>query len=199
MRLIVGLGNPEPVYHDTPHNAGFVVCDRFAERHRIGDEVRKFRGGFRRGRVAGEDIGVLKPETYMNLSGESVIEAVRYLPLECNDVIVVSDDMDLPSGRVRVRPGGGHGGHNGIRSVIEHLGTQDFPRIRVGVGRPPGDREPTGYLLSKLPTAEQKRFVQTVDLAVDALDSILKAGVEEAMNRYNGLLAVGQDEKEKNA
>ena len=107
MRLIVGLGNPGAKYRDTPHNAGFQVCDRFADRHHLADESRKFQGLFRRGRIGDEDIGVLKPLTYMNLSGESVGEAVRYLPLEGADVILVWDELDLPQGKIRVRQGGG--------------------------------------------------------------------------------------------
>ena len=195
MHLIVGLGNPEPSYRETPHNAGFVVCDRFAERHRITGEAQKFRGSFRRGRFDSNDVGLLKPETYMNLSGEAVYEAVRYLPVETEDVIVVSDDMELPSGKIRIRCEGGHGGHNGLRSVIEHIG-KDFPRIRVGVGRPPKGREPTGHLLSRVRGDERDRFSATVDLAVDALESVIKQGIEEAMNRYNGLPAIGEEEGE---
>lgn len=193
MRLIVGLGNPGTKYRDTPHNAGFQVCDRFAERHQLGSETRKFRGWFRRGRVGAEDVGVLKPETYMNLSGEAVARAVRYLPLEGRDVILVFDDMDLRAGQIRIRPGGGHGGHKGIRSVIEQLGVRDFPRVRVGVGRPPTGRDATGHLLVRVRPEERDRFSQTVDLAVEALDVILEKGVHEAMNRYNGRPVLGEE------
>ncbi len=195
MRLIVGLGNPGAKYRNTPHNAGFQVCDRFAERHHLGDERRKFQGLFRRGRIGDEDIGVLKPLTYMNLSGESVAEAVRYLPLEGSDVILVWDELDLPQGKIRVRQGGGDGGHLGARSVIQQLGTRDFPRVRVGVGRPQGRRDPIGHLLGKTKREERERLVLTIDLAADALDAMLEDGVAEAMNRFNGVPAIGEPEQ----
>ena len=194
MRLIVGLGNPGRRYRDTPHNAGFLVCDSFADRHALGPEVRKYSGLFRRGRVRSQDIGVLKPTTYMNLSGRSVAEALRYLPAEAEDLILVFDDLELPLGKLRIRPGGGHGGHNGTRSVIQSIGQHDFPRLRVGVGRPAGQRDPTGHLLSRVRSENKERFKQTVERAVEALDCLLENGVDEAMNRYNGLPAIGEEE-----
>ena len=194
MRLIVGLGNPGRRYRDTPHNAGFLVCDRFAERHHIGEESRKFQGRFRRGRYGSEDVALLKPETYMNLSGESVAEAVRYLPIESSDIILVFDDMDLPGGRIRVRPRGGSGGHHGIQSTIDHLGSQDFPRVRIGVGRPSQRRWNVGHLLGKVRRDDRKLFSDTIDLAVQALETILDEGTEEAMNRFNGVSLIDADE-----
>lgn len=193
MRLIVGLGNPGRRYRDTPHNAGFLACDRFADRHHFEPDARRFQGRFRRGRVGALDIGVLKPQTYMNLSGDSVGEAVRYLPLEPEDLIAVWDEMDLPAGRIRIRPRGGDAGHLGVRSMIERLGTGDFPRVRIGVGRPAPGRDATGHLLSRVRMDERERFDRTVDLAVDALDTILERGVDEAMNRYNGLAPIGEE------
>ena len=163
----------------------------------MGEESKRFRGRFLRGRVGSKDVALLKPETYMNLSGESVAEAVRYLPLEGEDVIVVFDDMDLPGGSIRIRPHGGSGGHNGIRSVIEHLGTSGFARLRVGVGRPPREGGAVGHLLGKLGSGERKVFCDTVDLAVRALDTVLEAGIDEAMNRYNGISAIGSGEEEE--
>ena len=197
MRLIVGLGNPGRRYRDTPHNAGFLVCDRFAEIHHIGEESRKFQGRFRRGRFGSEDVALLKPETYMNLSGESVAEAVRYLPIESSDIILVFDDMDLPGGRIRVRPRGGSGGHHGIQSTIDHLGSQDFPRVRIGVGRPSQRRWNVGHLLGKVRRDDRKLFSDTIDLAVQALETILDEGTEEAMNRFNGVSLIGADEPEE--
>jgi PTH1 family peptidyl-tRNA hydrolase len=190
MRLIVGLGNPGPRYADTPHNAGFVVCDRFAAKHRLPAEVAKFQGLFTRGKVLGHDVGLLKPQTYMNLSGESVAAALRYLPVEPADMLVVFDEMDIPSGKLRLRKAGGHGGHNGLRSIVEHLGSSDFPRIRVGIGRPPAGREPTGHLLSKVGEDERKRYAATIERAVEALETALTDGFELAMTRFNGLPAV---------
>ncbi len=185
MQLFVGLGNPGPRYAETPHNAGFVVCDRFAARHRFPAPAPKFEGLFTRGKAHGHDVGLLKPQTFMNLSGDSVAQALRYLPVEAHELVVIFDEMDIPSGRLRLRKAGGHGGHNGLRSIIERLGTQDFPRIRVGIGRPPQGHEPTGHLLNKVRAEERARYDATVELAVDALDCILESGFEAAMNRYN--------------
>ena len=185
MRLVVGLGNVGRRYRDTPHNAGFGVCDRLVERHHLGESVRKFQGAFWRGRIVGTDVGVLKPETYMNLSGESVAEAVRYLPLEAEDVVVVYDEMDLPRGRLRIRKSGGSGGHRGLESVIEHLGMKGFPRIRLGVGRPPSGWRTPGFLLGRLGKEAREQLQATVDRATDALETLLESGIDEAMNRFN--------------
>lgn len=195
MILIVGLGNPGTRYRDTPHNAGFQVCDRFASKHSMGRETTKFHGLFYRARVLNQDVGVLKPQTYMNLSGESVGGALRYLPVEAEDVFVVYDEIDIPAGTLRIRKKGGHGGHNGIRSVIEHMGTKDFPRLRVGVGRPKQKSSPTGHLLSKVRPDERDRFDKTVDVAVEAIEMFLTDGIDAAMNRYNGLPAIGEQEE----
>ena len=194
MLLFVGLGNPGPRYAETPHNAGFVVCDRFAAKHRFGAMGAKFQGEFVRGRALGADVGLLKPQTFMNLSGESVAEALRYLPVEPANVVVVFDEMDIPSGKLRLRKKGGHGGHNGLRSIIECIGSSDFPRIRVGIGRPPEGWEATGHLLSKVPNGERERFSATVDLAVEALETVIRDGFETAMNRFNGLAPIGAAE-----
>ncbi|MCP4004047.1 MAG: aminoacyl-tRNA hydrolase [bacterium] len=194
MFLIVGLGNPGKRYRDTPHNAGFQVCDRLADRYGLGDEVQKHQGLFWRGRLLNQDVGILKPQTFMNLSGESVGEAMRYLPVQPEDMILVYDDMDIPSGTLRLRKKGGHGGHNGIRSVIEHLGSKDFARLRVGVGRP-GREGATGHLLSKVRSEEREVFAKTVDLAADAVEAFIKDGIEAAMNRYNGLVANDEEQE----
>jgi PTH1 family peptidyl-tRNA hydrolase len=191
MLLFVGLGNPGPRYAETPHNAGFVVCDRFAAKHRFPAPTEKFQGVFTRGKVGGQDVGLLKPQTFMNLSGQSVASALRYLPVEPPDLVVVFDEMDIPSGKLRLRRAGGHGGHNGLRSIIEQLGSSDFPRIRVGIGRPPAGREPTGHLLSKVRAEERERYEATIDIAVEALDMVVSQGFEAAMNRFNGLPPVG--------
>jgi PTH1 family peptidyl-tRNA hydrolase len=186
MVLVVGLGNPGTRYRDTPHNAGFWVCDRLTGRHSLPPGARRFHGLFTRGRICGRDVGVLKPLTYMNLSGQAVSDALRYLPVAAEDLIVVVDDMDLPAGRLRIRPAGGHGGHNGLRSIIEGLGRETFPRLRIGVGRPPGARTPTDHLLSRVAEQERARFAKLSEQATDAVEWMLEQGVESAMNRYNG-------------
>ncbi len=191
MLLFVGLGNPGPRYAETPHNAGFAVCDRLIAKHRFPSANEKFEGLFTRGKMSGHDLGVLKPQTFMNLSGQSVGAALRYLPVELSDLVVVVDEMDIPGGKLRLRRSGGHGGHNGLRSIIEQLGSSDFPRIRVGIGRPPAGREPTGHLLSKVQAEERDRYSATIDLAVAALEMVAGQGFEAAMNHFNGLPPVG--------
>jgi PTH1 family peptidyl-tRNA hydrolase len=194
MRLVVGLGNPGSRYRDTPHNLGSWVCDLLAERHGLRDEVEKFQGRFRRGRIEGEDVGLLRPQTYMNASGESVAEAIRYLPTSAEELVVVFDDMDLPLGRLRIRPSGGHGGHNGLRSIIQRLGSQDFARVRVGVGRPPEGWSATGHLLGRIPAELRPRFDEAVVRAADAVECIWEEGVRAAMNRFNAPLPEGSME-----
>ena len=191
MLLFVGLGNPGPRYAETPHNAGFAVCDRLIAKHRFPAPAEKFQGLFTRGRLSGQDVGILKPQTFMNLSGQSVSAALRYLPVEPPDLVVVFDEMDIPGGKLRLRRSGGHGGHNGLRSIIEQLGSSDFPRIRVGIGRPPAGREPTGHLLSKVHADDRQRYSATIELAVEALEMVASQGFEAAMNHFNGLPAVG--------
>jgi PTH1 family peptidyl-tRNA hydrolase len=122
----------------------------------------------------------------MNLSGDSVAEALRYLPVEVSDLVVVYDEMDLPAGKLRIRPGGGHGGHNGMRSIIASLGSDAFPRVRVGVGRPEGKGSATGHLLSRMNGDERRWFDGAVALAADAVDAILQRGAAQAMNEFNG-------------
>jgi len=195
MRLFVGLGNPGARYDETPHNAGFVAIDRFAKKYRLPALVPKYSGEFARGKVLGEDVAVLKPQTFMNLSGESVGAALRYLPLETTDVLVVFDEMDIPSGKLRLRKFGGHGGHNGLRSIIEAIGSTDFPRLRIGIGRPREGREPTGHLLGKVHPDERARLSATIDLAVEAIEVSLREGFEAAMNRFNGLEPLGAEEE----
>lgn len=197
MILVVGLGNPGSRYRNTPHNLGFRVCERIAELGDFDAGVEKFKARFLRGRIDGRDMGLLMPQTYMNLSGESVARAIRYLPATVGDMIVVFDDMDLPLGRLRVRPGGGAGGHNGVRSLIQSLGTQLFARVRAGVGRPEGERSPTGHLLGRISEEDTPRYEAAVVRAADAARAIWEFGVAEAMNRFNAM--PGDDSREGNS
>ena len=192
MLLFVGLGNPGPRDAATPHNAGFAVCDRFAQRHRFPAFATKFQGQFARGKAGGEDVGLLKPQTFMNLSGDSVAEALRYLPVQLSDLVVVYDEMDIPAGKLRLRPFGGSAGHNGMKSVIARVGGEGFARIRVGVGRS-DDRDAVGHLLGKPEARERALLSATIDLAVDALDLVVAKGFEAAMNRFNALPPVGSE------
>ncbi|HVP29468.1 MAG TPA: aminoacyl-tRNA hydrolase [Myxococcota bacterium] len=188
MKLVVGLGNPGRRYAGTRHNVGFRVVERFAGKRGISLDQRKFEGRFGRGRVAGGDVGILAPETFMNLSGRSVAEALRLLPVgdPREDLLVVFDDVDLPFGKLRLRPGGGAGGHKGLRDIIERIGRDDFPRLRFGVGRPPHPGQETAdWVLTDFADAEQEELAARLDDAACAVEAVLADGLESAMNRWN--------------
>lgn len=187
MKLIVGLGNPGRRYAATRHNVGFRIVERFAELQRLPFTGRKFEGRFARGKVGGLEVGLLEPETFMNLAGGSVSEALRFLPVEDvrSDLIVVSDDVDLPFGRLRIRPGGGAGGHKGLRDIIERIGRDDFPRLRFGVGRPRGTMDTANHVLESFSDAEERVLGARIDEAAQALEAILFDGLQTAMNRFN--------------
>jgi PTH1 family peptidyl-tRNA hydrolase len=186
VRLVVGLGNPGPEYAETRHNVGFRVVELVAARHGIALAERRFRGRFGTGRVRGVEVALLEPETWMNLSGRSVIEAVRELPLEdvTRDLLVVYDDLDLPFGRLRIRPAGGAGGHKGLGDIQDRLRRNDFPRLRFGIGRPPPGDDPVDYVLSPF-GPEAVGLAARLDAAADAVEAIWLEGVEAAMNRFN--------------
>jgi PTH1 family peptidyl-tRNA hydrolase len=188
VKLVVGLGNPGRHYAGTRHNVGFRVALRLAEAHGIAIDSKKFSARFGRGKIGVLDVGVLLPETFMNLSGESVCEALRLLPVgdPTVDLLVVSDDVDLPFGRLRLRPGGGAGGHKGLRDISERLGRDDFPRLRFGVGRPrhPG-QETADFVLDGFAQDEEAALPARLDDAVRAVETFLNDGVKAAMNRWN--------------
>lgn len=188
MKLIVGLGNPGRRYAATRHNVGFRVVERFAERQRLSLSSKKFDGRFGRGDVGGVEVGILEPETFMNLSGASVAAALRYLPVDDwkADLLVVSDDVDLPFGKLRIRPGGGPGGHNGLKDIIAHLGGDAFARMRFGVGRPGDARVDTAdHVLQGFSDDEEKVLRGRLDAAAEAIETWLFDGLQTAMNRFN--------------
>lgn len=196
MKLVVGLGNPGPRYAETRHNVGVRILERFAADCGIALCEEAFDGRFGRGVLpaakgapAGSavDIALLAPQTWMNASGESVLAAVRGLPVEdiAADLVVVYDDVDLPFGRLRIRPGGGPGGHRGVGSVIEWLETRAFARLRFGVGRPDGGTETSDWVLHDFDASEVFALERHLHAAADALLSILRDGVTVSMNRYN--------------
>ncbi len=188
MKLVVGLGNPGRRYAGTRHNVGFRVAERLADAHGIALTAKKFSGRFGRGKVGALDVGVLLPETFMNLSGESIGEALRLLPVgdPKDDLLVVSDDVDLPFGRLRLRPGGGAGGHKGLRDIAARLGRDDFPRLRFGVGRPPHPGQDTAdWVLEAFGAEEEAALPGRLDDAVRAVETFLHDGVQAAMNRFN--------------
>ena len=183
MKLIVGLGNPGKKYEHTRHNMGFDVVDLFSELSQIDIDKESFKGMVGRGKIFDEDIFLLKPQTFMNLSGESVKEIVSYFKIDVNDILVIYDDMALPVGSIRLRPSGSSGGHKGMQNIIDNLGTQNIKRIRVGIGEPIYDT--IDFVLSK-PTKEEKPLIdEAIEKAADAIRDILKTNFDIAMTRYN--------------
>jgi PTH1 family peptidyl-tRNA hydrolase len=192
VKLVIGLGNPGSRYRATRHNVGFRVTERFAERVGIDPGGERFGGRFCRGRiaVAGKDdldVGILQPGTFMNLSGDSVAAALRALPVHdpSADLLVVLDDVDLAFGRLRLRPGGGGGGHKGLTHIIERLGRSDLPRLRFGVGRPAAALSTTEYVLQRFSPEEERDLEGRVEEAAEAVEVVLREGLGPAMNRYN--------------
>lgn len=185
MFLVVGLGNPGEEYRETRHNAGFMAAERFISRHGLPRPRRRYQGRWCEGSVAGRPVAVLMPQTFMNDSGASVREASsrKHIPIE--DIIVIHDDLDFPFGTVRVRAGGGSGGHKGLESITAMLGDGDFNRVRIGIGRPEDlDVDASEWVLSTL-EEPAKRLDAVLDTSVDCVDSIMRDGIEAAMNRFN--------------
>lgn len=187
MRLVVGLGNPGPEYEATRHNAGYRVVEQLAARCGVvlGRE-KQLHGRFGVGRVAGATTALLEPETWMNLSGRAVRAAIEAHPLDpASELLVVYDDLDLPFGRLRLRPGGGAGGHKGLADIQERLGRDDLPRLRFGIGRPPAGVDPVAYVLTPWSAEETAALAARLDAACDAIELALTEGVARAMNRVN--------------
>lgn len=187
MFLIVGLGNPGSQYEDTRHNIGFKVVDNIAKEYNIEINRQKFKGMCGEGFINGEKVILLKPSTYMNLSGESIREVVDFYKLSNEDLVVIYDDISLDVGRLRIREKGSAGGHNGIKSIIVHLGTDIFPRIKVGVGQPNVDL--VNYVLGKFTKEEMEVLSESIDASTKAVREMLSSDVKTAMNIYNGFKA----------
>jgi PTH1 family peptidyl-tRNA hydrolase len=188
--LVVGLGNPGPKYADTRHNVGFAVVERLAARagERFGPH--KASGNstdVADGRLAGPRVVLAKPRSYMNVSGGPVAAVLRYFRVPPGSLIVVHDDLDLAFGTVRVKFGGGEGGHNGLRSISQSLGTRDYLRARFGIGRPPGRMDPADYVLRRFTGAERTEVDLAVELCADAVAALLTEGLEPTQNRFHAL------------
>jgi PTH1 family peptidyl-tRNA hydrolase len=184
VKLIVGLGNPGARYQWTRHNAGFMVLDRLS--HVAGIPIVKKSASALAGEGfwQGQRLFLLKPQTFMNLSGRSVAEVARFHKIPCEDIVVVHDDLDTPFGRVRLKKGGGHAGHNGLRSIFSDFGTRDFLRLRIGIGRPVGD-EVVNYVLNPFSAKEMQDLPYILDGAIDVLESLFSTGLEKTMSLYN--------------
>ncbi len=184
--LIIGLGNPGREYRENRHNIGFMLIDRLALRLNARMSRLQSKALIAATRHKDEKIILAKPQTFMNLSGQAVQNLARFykIPLEEN-LMLVHDDLDLPFGTIRLRPGGGAGGQKGVKSTIQHLGTNDFPRLRLGIGRPPGRMDAAAYVLQDFPKADEQILSETLDRAADAVFAFIDDGLDAAMNKYN--------------
>jgi PTH1 family peptidyl-tRNA hydrolase len=183
--LVVGLGNPGPRYAGTRHNAGFLVADLLAERMSARFKASKTNSDVVEGRIAGAPAVLVKPRSYMNESGGPVVNAARFYKVPVDAIIVVHDELDLPYGALRLKRGGGDGGHNGLRSISAALGSKEYLRVRFGIGRPPGRQDPADFVLREWSSTERKDLAFHVDRAADAVEALLADGLEAAQNRFN--------------
>lgn len=184
--LLVGLGNPGKEYQNNRHNIGFMALDRIAKEYGIEQKKVKSKAIVLEGRYQQKRVILIKPQTYMNLSGEAVASLARFYKINPDRVLVMHDDLDLPFGTIRLRPGGGPGGQKGIASIIERLGTQQFPRVRIGIGRPPGRMQAADYVLQDFSKGEKEELEFILGSVVKAVNVFLVDGMDGAMNQYNG-------------
>jgi len=188
LHLIVGLGNPGADYAQTRHNAGFLLVEKLASRWRMDWSVeRKFSARVARGEMHGKRVLLCQPQTFMNLSGQSVGEITGFYRLPIARLVVVVDDADLPFGEIRLRPGGSSGGHHGLESIEQHLGSREFARLRIGIGRRDGARQITGHVLGKFDAGESGALEKILERAAGQLECWLDAGLQKAMSQFNGL------------
>jgi PTH1 family peptidyl-tRNA hydrolase len=185
VKLFVGLGNPGKEYERTRHNVGFMVIDELSRRFQVPLDQAKFKGIFGIGTVGGEKVILCKPLTYMNLSGECVRPLMDYYRIDVEDVIVVYDDLDLPTGAIRLRPKGSAGGHNGMKSLIHHLGTDHFKRIRIGIDRPQNGIKVTDYVLGRFTEEEMTKIETAIQKSADACEKWLSTPFIQVMNEFN--------------
>lgn len=184
--LIVGLGNPGRDYAFNRHNVGFMAVSRLAAKHKTAFTRRQGKSLVTTIRIDEKQVVLAKPQTYMNLSGEAVQSLLKFYNLPLSQLMVCFDDLDLPVGTIRIRPEGGSSGQNGMKSIIERLGTRVFPRLRIGIGRPPGRMDPADFVLMDFKEAEAEIMDVTLDRAVEAVEAFVKDGLDAAMNRFNG-------------
>lgn len=185
MYLIVGLGNPEADYANTRHNMGFNVINKLAKEYDITLSRKKFNSEYENDVIEGQKVILVKPQTFMNCSGEAVIEFVNFYKIEHDKIIIIYDDIDIEPGKIRIRKSGSPGTHNGMKSVVHFLDDENFPRIRVGIGKPEENQDMIEYVIGGIDEEEKKNLEVGVDLAKDAIIELLKNGIDSAMNKYN--------------
>ena len=196
MYIIVGLGNPGKQYENTRHNMGFLAVDLLAEKYNIDVNKIKFKALVGEGRIAGQKVLLVKPQTYMNLSGEAVRQAMDFYKIDPEELIVIYDDIDIPTGTFRIRKKGSPGTHNGMRNIFQHIQTNDFPRIRVGIGSGKKDNL-AGYVTGGISKSEQEILADVLKSSADAAACIIEKGIDKAMNEYN--VRPNKEKKEKKA
>lgn len=185
MYLIVGLGNPEEEYSNTRHNMGFDTVNKLAKQYDIKINKNKFKGIYGAGNIEGKKVIILKPQTYMNLSGESIKDAINFYKIENENLIIIYDDIDIKPGIIKVRKTGGSGTHNGMKSVIQNIKLKKFSRVRVGIGMPEHKNDLINYVIGKIPEEEKEILDKSTTTAKDAVIEIIKSGVDKAMNKFN--------------
>ncbi len=185
MYLIVGLGNPEEEYNNTRHNMGFDTVNKLANEYSIKINKNKFKALYGTGIIEGEKVVILKPQTYMNLSGESIKEAIDFYKVEEENLIVIYDDIDIETGVIKIRKTGGPGTHNGMKSVIKNINIKNFARIRIGIGKPEYKSDLIKYVIGKIPEDERNILDKSTTKGKDAIVEIIRNGLDSAMNKYN--------------
>mgnify|MGYP001556989072 FL=1 len=196
MHLIVGLGNPGAEYARTRHNAGFMLVEKLAEQWKSGwANERKFVSRIAKAEHDGRKVLLCEPQTFMNLSGEAVGALVKYYQLPLEKILIVVDDADLPLGEIRLRPGGGSGGHHGLESVAQHLGSTEYARLRIGIGRKDEARQITGHVLGKFAAEENTVLEKVLERASGQIECWLSAGLPKAMSQFNGAVSPTNEEK----
>ena len=185
MYLIIGLGNPEEEYSKTRHNMGFNTINKIAEQYSIKINKKKFQGLYEITTIEDKKVILVKPQTYMNLSGNCVKEIADFYKVSPEKILVIYDDMDIEPGKIKIRKKGSSGGHNGMKSIIQMIGTEEFPRIRIGIGRPKHNGDEINYVIGAIPEEETSKLNEGVEKAKEAVIEILKNGIDSAMNRLN--------------
>ena len=185
MYIIVGLGNPEPEYARTRHNMGFDVINILAKKNNIELNRSKFNAIYGTGIIENEKVILIKPQTYMNNSGEAVVEWLKFYKENLNNVIVIYDDMDTDIGKIRIRAKGGAGSHNGMKSMVKELNSEDFPRIRIGIGRPLDEFDRINYVIGNISVEEYIRLQEGANLGAEAVEYWIKNGIDNTMNKFN--------------
>lgn len=188
VQLIVGLGNPGTKYEQTRHNVGFVFVDELARSRGASLKLEnKFHGEAAKISLQGQDVWLLKPDTFMNLSGKAVAALARFYKIPAEAILVVHDELDIPPGQVRLKQGGGHGGHNGLRDIVSQMGSRDFLRLRIGIGHPGENRDVSNYVLTRASSDEQRLIDNAIDEALRTLPQIIEGDLEPAMNRLHSI------------